>query len=320
MSRTSTVVIFLTVISARSAVAVVCKRLQPAYPADALPPFIGSPGPFGTVCEAHNASDLPVIPDVPIRLERSMWTVRSRYPDTFMEVVDVPSAAVHDSVHDSELVIARAQEPQDVNCGPYTVARAGPEMDEKVYGIPGGWEAWMLGCEVCGKALEGAIGPGWFCQTNGSPRFATGVWLKRKVATAPANVTIDATISGRRQVILGFGGAFTDATAYASLLLPPELADTWLRLYFGADGAGYTMGRSAPVGATRARTHHALAMHGRTHAFEPRTLTDARALTRVHVCAHALRSMHSRMHTLIDVRASTRTLHLLMVAGRVVFV
>jgi hypothetical protein len=26
------------------------------------------------------------------------------------------------------------------------------------------------------------------------------------------------------------------------------------------------------------------------------------------------------MHTLIDVRASTRTLHLLMVAGRVVFV
>jgi len=238
---------------------------------------------------------------VPIRLERSMWTVRSRYPDTFMEVVGVPSAAVHDSVHDSELVIARAQEPQDVNCGPYTVARAGPEMDEKVYGIPGGWEAWMLGCEVCGKALEGAIGPGWFCQTNGSPRFATGVWLKRKVATAPANVTIDATISGRRQVILGFGGAFTDATAYASLLLPPELADTWLRLYFGADGAGYTMGRSAPVGATRAHAH-TTHLHARTHTRIRASHTHRRARTHSRACMRAC----SQKYALTDAHTHRR--------------
>jgi hypothetical protein len=244
-------IVAILLISARSAAGILCNRLQPAYPPDALPPFIGSPGPFGTVCEVRNASELPIIPEVPMALGINMWMVRSRYPDTFMEVVDVPSAVQYRSE-----IVARTQEPQDVKCGPYTVAQAGPEMDEKVYGITGGWEKWLLACEVCGKALEGVIGSGWFCQTNGSPRFATGVWLKRKVAAAPSNVTIDATMAGRRQTILGFGGAFTDAAAYAASLLPPDLAETWHRLYFGVDSAGYTMGRSAPLaGAMRAHTH-----------------------------------------------------------------
>ena len=133
-------------------------------------------------------------------------------------------------------------------------------MDEKVWGIKGGWKGWMAACQVCGKALEEQVGSGWFCQFNGAARLATGVWLKRNVASSVSSVTVDATLAGQRQQILGFGGAFTDATAYASSLLPSSLATAWHRLYFGQNGsAGYTMGRCAffprVYGCRRLPTH-----------------------------------------------------------------
>ena len=101
-------------------------------------------------------------------------------------------------------------------------------MDEKVSGIKGGWSHWEMGCQACGKALEKLIGVGWFCQTDGSPRTSSGIWLKRKVKSTVDSVEIDATNSGRKQQILGFGGAFTDAAAYAASLLPPELVSQFL--------------------------------------------------------------------------------------------
>jgi hypothetical protein len=138
----------------------------------------------------------------------------------------------------------------DVACGPggaYHVSRAAPTMDEKVFGIDGGWSHWMVACAECGRTLEPTIGSGWFCQTDGSPRHATGVWLKRQVTNATSAFEVD--VGAPRQTIVGFGGAFTDATAYAASLLPPALRAVWLRLYFGSNSSGYTIGR-VPFGGS----------------------------------------------------------------------
>ena len=223
---------------------VACNKVQPAYPSGAIPKFTGSTGPFGTVCEVKSAADMPVLPEVPAVLDTEsgaggggLWAVSSRYPDTFMEVL-APAASGPASPRPPTRVSGG-----NVACGPYHVAKAGATMDEKVWGISGGWKGWMLACQTCGKALEAQIGSGWFCQFNAAPRVAIGVWLKRKVASAPATVTVDATAAGERQTILGFGGAFTDAAAYASSLLPTAVQGLWQELYFGRGGAGYTMGR-----------------------------------------------------------------------------
>jgi hypothetical protein len=42
---------------------------------------------------------------------------------------------------------------------------------------------------------------------------------------------------------LGFGGAFTQATAIAINKMKPALQDEIMNAYFGADGIGYTIGR-----------------------------------------------------------------------------
>ena len=81
------------------------------------------------------------------------------------------------------------------------------------------------------------------------------MWLKRKVQAEAATCDIDATsASGQRQTILGFGGSFTDSAAYASSLLPPNLAHAWRSLYFAQEGgAGFTMGRVPFGGADFSR-------------------------------------------------------------------
>jgi len=56
-----------------------------------------------------------------------------------------------------------------------------------------------------------------------------------------SKIWIDAEI--KHQSILGFGGAFTEASAYNYFLLPEHVRDRIIKLYFGEDGIGYTLGR-----------------------------------------------------------------------------
>lgn len=53
------------------------------------------------------------------------------------------------------------------------------------------------------------------------------------------------TVNSERmhQLILGFGGAFTEASAFNFFRLPKELQDNVTELYFGEGGIGYSMGR-----------------------------------------------------------------------------
>ena len=66
-----------------------CNKIHPFFLADAIPPFVGSTGPFGTVCEVKSPADFPVVPAAPPVNSTSskVWQVRSHFPDTFMEVV-----------------------------------------------------------------------------------------------------------------------------------------------------------------------------------------------------------------------------------------
>ncbi|KAJ1438750.1 O-glycosyl hydrolase family 30-domain-containing protein [Ochromonadaceae sp. CCMP2298] len=58
---------------------------------------------------------------------------------------------------------------------------------------------------------------------------------------APAIVTVKSSV--RFQTVLGFGGAFTEATALNFYKLPSSVQKRWLQMYFGADGIGLTLGR-----------------------------------------------------------------------------
>jgi glucosylceramidase len=49
--------------------------------------------------------------------------------------------------------------------------------------------------------------------------------------------------SNRYQKVLGFGGAFTEASAHNFFQLPKDIQDKVLELYFGPNGIGLTMGR-----------------------------------------------------------------------------
>jgi O-glycosyl hydrolase len=56
-----------------------------------------------------------------------------------------------------------------------------------------------------------------------------------------SRITVNPSISF--QEIVGFGGAFTEASAYHFYKLPTSLQQKFIDLYFGIDGIGFTMGR-----------------------------------------------------------------------------
>jgi glucosylceramidase len=60
-------------------------------------------------------------------------------------------------------------------------------------------------------------------------------------------ITIDP--SEKRQSVLGFGGAITEATTSVYALLSPEQKKAFIRAYFGEDGAAYSWER-IPLGST----------------------------------------------------------------------
>lgn len=72
--------------------------------------------------------------------------------------------------------------------------------------------------------------------------------------TNPSSTSTNATITVpqlnlTRQTIVGFGGAFTDATGINVLSLSEDSQTNWLEAYFGEEGIQYSVGR-VPIGTT----------------------------------------------------------------------
>lgn len=66
-------------------------------------------------------------------------------------------------------------------------------------------------------------------------------------ASNPSNLAASSTVTvdrnAKKQTLLGFGGAFTEAAAQQFALLPRAAQQRVLDLYWGPNGIGYTLGR-----------------------------------------------------------------------------
>lgn len=61
--------------------------------------------------------------------------------------------------------------------------------------------------------------------------------------TGSGKMKFDIKTDSIHQSVLGFGGAFTDASAYMYSQLTPETQGQFVKQYWGAEGIGYSMGR-----------------------------------------------------------------------------
>ena len=84
---------------------------------------------------------------------------------------------------------------------------------------------------------------------NGARFDRTGNYFFMKDPLKNVDIPLSITINHNKsyQTILGFGGAFTDATGINIGKLPAELRTRLIQDYFGDDGLQYTFGR-IPVG------------------------------------------------------------------------
>ena len=82
-------------------------------------------------------------------------------------------------------------------------------------------------------------------------------WTTIRQSEHHTAVAIDAQT--RRQIILGFGGAFTEAAGFAWGKLSHDAQQTVLREYWGADGTRYTLGRVAMNSPDFALSHYSYA-------------------------------------------------------------
>ncbi len=62
-------------------------------------------------------------------------------------------------------------------------------------------------------------------------------------STDPQEYTLDIDVNQRYQKIRGFGGAFTDSTAFNFMQLPQDKQEQILESYFGSSGHGYSICR-----------------------------------------------------------------------------
>ena len=69
-------------------------------------------------------------------------------------------------------------------------------------------------------------------------------------------ITLDVAKTGQR--ILGFGGAFTDSTAYHYSRFSPATKEGFVKQYWGGDGIGYSVGRVPMNGVDFSRMNYAL--------------------------------------------------------------
>ena len=68
-------------------------------------------------------------------------------------------------------------------------------------------------------------------------------FLKETPTSPHFNVTVEVNRAQRFQKIIGFGGAFTDATGINIAKLPASLQSRIISDYYGSDGIEYTLGR-----------------------------------------------------------------------------
>lgn len=80
-----------------------------------------------------------------------------------------------------------------------------------------------------------------FGNTNCELNAASGTFVCSNLKNIPAIITFES--SKVYQEIVGFGGAFTEATAINFYKLPEDVQDKIIEQYFGKDGIGYTLGR-----------------------------------------------------------------------------
>lgn len=252
-----------------------CVKALPKY--DKAPKYAGSVGPFGVVCEVKDGVEFPEPPSVPSSLDGKAFVVRSSFPGRFMETSTVPVRQQRLVAPLPKRVVQRwkdpnARPPEDrtleweqqfvanvtssIGCGEgRSVGAVGDKMDAKVNGISE--DQWIDGCIKCGQTLEqqGSLKPGWFCQIGRVLGVKSGIWLKRLADAAASQVEVDLTPGHE---IIGFGGAFTDAVSVANAPLSKELQSKWTRGYFGASGAGFTVGRVHMGGCDFSRRAYSL--------------------------------------------------------------
>jgi len=62
-------------------------------------------------------------------------------------------------------------------------------------------------------------------------------------SNAEADYTLKVDVDAKQQEIIGFGGAFTDSTAFTFMQLPDDKQEELLEAYFGESGNRYTLCR-----------------------------------------------------------------------------
>lgn len=80
------------------------------------------------------------------------------------------------------------------------------------------------------------------------------------VLPCPDAVTIQIDTQSRHQSILGFGGSFTEASAYLLGMMSPTQRSNIIRAYFADDGARYSLARTHINSCDFSRDHYAYAM------------------------------------------------------------
>lgn len=80
-------------------------------------------------------------------------------------------------------------------------------------------------------------------------KVSTGRFSQHGNEILPSDVEIEVNSKMRYQRIIGFGGAFTDASGLNILSLPEPMQEMILKAYYSANGLEYTLGR-VPVGGT----------------------------------------------------------------------
>jgi O-glycosyl hydrolase len=89
-----------------------------------------------------------------------------------------------------------------------------------------------------------------YVATSSSSNVASGKTHKMNLQLQPDE---------KLQKVFGFGGAFTDATSFNHQGLSADMQEQFIESYFGATGAGYTMGRVHMGGCDFSRMDYTLA-------------------------------------------------------------
>lgn len=119
--------------------------------------------------------------------------------------------------------------------------------------------AWAAAATLSGKSFLWSMPleaerqvKGWI--TTGAQRFASFEAPQWRQATAGASADVRVDSATRKQSVLGFGGAFTDATCYILSQMPDEGRQALMEEFFGESGLRFTVGRTCIGSSDYSRT------------------------------------------------------------------